>query len=496
MKIDDVIGGQFTHGGTTYQMIEAKLGGTIVWPLNYTYSIVSASVVYSAGSYLYAKGSAATGGNYAYLVGDVNVYANGVYIRTISNASLVPTLPQNTWFTVNSSNSILASNLGTTPTSTHSEQVTATYGNSSVTVTITQEANIESVASATATGDRHYYGPTDVASSNYWVDFRSDKYTSPSSAAPASGATTQALWATLTLSAGHTEVYTRHYNQDALVVYSYTSGATSEPTTVSNYYTNLTEQSGPTAISDNATITGSAAGFTRSNLVVTVSSELDVEHIEGTSPNQYGRKVTFRATNNNDSNTYQDVTLYQAVNRIENTSSNTARSWGTVYDTNTPDDYKASLSLNRYNSSSSTCPAGGGTATITITADHRNTKVTHHPYTDTTITTYTWSSGSTSTNTTTTTGETTDTPVVTRVPDSPTPSSNGSWATISGSTLTIASRGTDLAYTGRSAVISITNGDAYGYDMVYQAKNQRTSSYVYDVGVVILHESATLPATE
>lgn len=482
MRIDDVIGGKLAG----YEMVEAKFNGTVVWPLNYTYLITAARVVYSAGSAIYAKGSYAWDGNYAYVLGTVNVYINGVLVNTLTDVRLTPTVEQGSWFSVDTSLNILGNNLGTIPSAQHNETVTVAYGNSSTTVTVSQQANVKTPTSYTPTGSKHYGLPT-VTASDYQVDFSTNKYGSAASAAPASGATTTALQATLSVTASHIEVTTTPWTQDAYVVYTYTSGASSDGT-IADYYSG-TDTSSPVSVTDTPTISGSAAGFTRSGMYVTIASE-------GTTSYPSGRSVTYTASvSKMGGGTAQDtVTLYQALNKVEGTSSNTTRSWGNPYDTNTQSDYTASLSLNRYNTSSSPAPAGGGTATITITANHKNTKITHRPYTDTTVTTSTWSSGSTSTSTSTNSGEATDTPVVTTITDSPTPTSSQNWATISGSTLTIASRGTSPSSTYRYATISVTNGTASATELVYQAKNGSTTGYLYDLAISISLSTGTIPA--
>ena len=58
-KLDDILSGQVLIGGVRYVAREMKCNGKVVWPLNYTYSLVSGSmkVNYSEGTQLYADGS-------------------------------------------------------------------------------------------------------------------------------------------------------------------------------------------------------------------------------------------------------------------------------------------------------------------------------------------------------------------------------------------------------------------------------------------------------
>jgi len=479
MKIDDVIEGKVKIGNTVYNMVEAKINGTVVWPLNYTYVIVSGSVLvsYSEGSYIYASGS-----NFALVTADINVYVNNVYVRTITGATLSPSFQSGSAFHAEG-NQIHGSDLETTPTSTHPETVTVSYGSASTTVTITQEANLKLIDGYTPTGSKRYdYTQTTTEYSNYNVSLSSDKYDSSGSAAPASGANTTDLRATLSCYATHDEQDTTPYTQDASRQYHYTSHPTTYYyETVSNYYSGRDVTRTAIGVSDTATITGSATGFTRDGMYVTIASE-------GTDPYPNGRSCTYTATVNKQGGgtATGTVTLYQALNEIENIASDTQRTYGSNYTTQSNDNYTAYISALQYTSSSSPAPAGGGTATLVISASHDHTETVKRDWTDTTYYTYTWSSGALSYDDEVTgTGTETVSSTTTTVPDSVTPTSSQTWATVSGSTLTIASRGTQYGASYRYTTISIANGTASDSVTVYQAKNTYTSSTLYDLSISI-----------
>ena len=492
MKIDDVTGGQININGTTYDMVEAKVNGVVVWPSNvvYTYQIVASTVqtIYSGvENYIRADGA-----NYAYIIGDVNVYANGVFVRTITGASLTPVLRADTAFHLNAYGSILGDDLWRSEKSVRTETVDVHYDTSaSVTASVTQEANIKTETSRTATGSKKY-GIATITYSDYQVSISADKYTSAIAAAPASGALTTALRATLSVSASHLETGTRPWTQDALVSYSYTSGATSSAT-VTDYYSG-TETDSPVSVTDTPTISGGATGFTRNNLYVTIASE-------GTTAYPAGRSATYTATVTKigGGTVTASVTLYQLKNEIVNTTDNTVRTTGTAYDTNTQDNYNVLLNVSNFTTTSTAALASGSEASMAITASHRNIKITHTPYTDTTTYRYTWSSGAISTDTETTTGVIDGDPVYTTITDSPTPTVSGegfSLEQLSGTWYVIvASRGTVSSMSARSGLIEVSNGDASASQRVWQARNWYTEEYVMDLSVVIDYSGAMLPST-
>ena len=313
MTMEDVTGGKVKIGNTVYEMVEAKYNGTVVWPLHpavITYQIITNSVVvtYSAGNTLYASGS-----NYVTVTANVEVYADGVYQRTISGATLTPTLQSGSHFYI-SGDTVKGYDLALVEQGPFSETVTFSYQNDSVTRTITQEENVKTKISDTAYGSKKY-GTSTTEYMNYQLNFYSNKYNSQASPAPASGATTSASRATLTCTASHIEVVMTPWTQDATITYSYTSRPGQTFTETETDYYSGTESSS-SSVSDTTeavnSITGSATGFTRSGLYVTVASEGSTEY-------QNGRSVTYTAKvlqlNNN---TYLTVTetLYQEANVV------------------------------------------------------------------------------------------------------------------------------------------------------------------------------------
>ena len=85
--IDIVAGGRVNIGGNVYPIDEIKVRpvgasqGQVVWPTAntaLTYQIVSYRVAYSSGSIILANG-----GNYAYCVGDVKVFRDGIEVQTL-----------------------------------------------------------------------------------------------------------------------------------------------------------------------------------------------------------------------------------------------------------------------------------------------------------------------------------------------------------------------------------------------------------------------------
>lgn len=490
MKIDDVIGGQFTHNGVTYQMVEAKLGNTVVWPLNYTYQILTNTLVvaYTASiNYINAGGT-----NYATVTADVNVLVNGTVVSTITGASLTPSFQSGTAFYA-SGDEIHGYDLGTSSKAQRTETVTVSYGNDSTTVSITQEANVITTDSITAYGSKKYKTSQTVTTySNYYLLLSSNKYSSASVAAPASGATSQADQATLSYTASHYEEDTTPWTQDAQQKYHWSS----HPTTyyyyiIEDYYigSEVTRQA---TVYDTPTISGSATGFTRSGMSVSIASE-------GTTEYTNGRSCTYTATVNKLSGgTITDtVTLYQAKNiKTDDQLVISEKSYGSPYETYSDTNYTVTLTVGNFIDSSIQAPASGGTTTVTVSgASHTHTVTVLKDWTRTAYHYYTWSSGAHSQTSPAYYDNGTDTvsSTPTTVTDNPTPVSSQSWATISGTTLTIASRGTTYSSTNRNATISVTNGDAYREATVWQAPNGRTQEYLYDLAIQIAH-SGPFPA--
>lgn len=488
MKIEDIVGGKFKSGNKTFEMVEAKYGGEIVWPVNvaYTYEIVVNTVIvtYSAGNILYASGS-----NSVSVTADVKVYANGVYRRTISGATLTPTLQSGSEFYI-SDKSVKGADRQFTPYPRVDEYVTFSYENSFITRQISQEANVQTLVSATPYGSKKY-GQTSTTYGLYQVNFSADKYTSISSAAPASGATSGSALATLSCYAEHYEFYSTPWTQDATLVYSYTSRPGQTFSEVDTDYYSGTEQS-QSVISDTIEAQNSiylyagGEGFSRNGMDVSIASE-------GVLDRPSGRSATYRARVLKDNGTYitQDVTLYQAKNEIVQDVPTTTRHWGSPTTTVSDDNYVVSLDANQYKSSSNPAPASGGTAALIISASHRHIETTSTPWQDVTYHTYTWSSGATNSTTPTVTdsGAQTSTETST-VQDTVTPSFSGSHTGFSfidnNTKVSIASEGTSVYSSGRTATIVASNNSASASLVLYQEHNVAGNwVYVYDLSVAI-----------
>lgn len=310
MKMENVQGGKL--GGTNYQMVEAKFNGVVVWPISQpvviTYSILSVNVNYSAGNTLYASGA-----NYATFTGSIQEYHDGQAYGSPFSAPLTPSgIYESNPRVYISGNAVYGMDLGTNEYSDTYWTVALTYHGANNSAYVSQQENVKTVTDRQPTGSKTY-GSSSTEYSNYQMTFSSNKYTHSFAGdeAPASGATTSALAATLSVSnMQHLEVDTTPWTQDALVSYHYTSHPETTLTqTVSNYYSGSDVTRSEWVADSLYDITGSAAGFTRNNMTVTVDSE-------GTQNLPSGRSVTYTArVQKHDSSFFtQQVTLYQQAN--------------------------------------------------------------------------------------------------------------------------------------------------------------------------------------
>lgn len=170
------------------------------------------------------------------------------------------------------------------------------------------------------------------------------------------------------------------------------------------------------------TISGSGTGFSRSGSTVTASNR-------STTVGSL-RSVTYSASYGTSTNS---VTIYQQANSQNNA--------GITYGT-----WSVSVVANRYTSADSPCPASGGTCTITRSASR--TRVQNYSYT----------SGATSTAS------------LSNETGTPTLSISGTGASLSGTTVTWASRGTTTG-AARSATITANMSGVTATENVYQEKN-------------------------
>ena len=116
-------------------------------------------------------------------------------------------------------------------------------------------------------------------------------------------------------------------------------------------------------------------------------------------------------------------------------------------------DWQVSVSANRYTTTSSPCPASGGTCTITASATRTRNQ------------SYSYTSGATSTE------------AISNETGTPTLSISGTGASLSGTTVTWVTRGTEYSTTTRSAIVKATMDTVTAEEVVYQAKNEYTEEW-------------------
>lgn len=321
MKIDDILGGKMKHGSTVFDIVEAKYNGVVVWPLNsaITYQVVSGTpyfvfynqneqMVYSADK-LKADGSL-----HAKMFGDVRVLENGVVKQTLPSVELHLALPSTSPFTI-IDNSVYGNNLGTTETSQQSSLVHVSYETSFPINggTLYQEANVRTV---TSTDYGNWQTISDVPTGSpygYHVSIGATQYIHSTTAdeCSAAGGSTQLFFPSG--SCYHLQDVDRTRTRTVTENCTYTAtGSTvhAEP------QANQTETVPWIAtIEDTPTITGSATGFTRNGMTVSIANR-------GTNNNDQtssaARSVTYTATNGSGANTVTaTVTIYQEANAPE-----------------------------------------------------------------------------------------------------------------------------------------------------------------------------------
>lgn len=295
--------------GTT-QMDKVYLGDTQVWPTSQpiTYVITSAYVYYTGDGLtnrLYASGL-----NYAYVLGTVEVRQGGTVIQTLTNVTLTPTVGSSQRIFAQGYY-IYAQGLGTTPYNSETVSVTASYPGASpysVSGGVTQEGNqIEGTTYEynTVYDTAHRYSTWSPVAGTYFATITSSKYTSTATACYAGG-NGSAGENILTIVAGHTEQETVHtpYTTYRRPKYTWTSTSQSygEWTT---YTTGVEDTTGEdTTVADTPSISVSDNYFTISGTNVKIPSE-------GTTPYNDGRSVLITATNNTGSGS---VRIYQEAN--------------------------------------------------------------------------------------------------------------------------------------------------------------------------------------
>lgn len=359
MKIEDVTGGKVKTGNTVYNMVEAKFGGVVVWPLNatVTYQVVSGTpyfvfyneyeqMVYSADK-LRADGSL-----HAKMFGDVRVLENGVVKQTLLSVELHLTLPSSSPFSIYD-NSVYGQNLGTTETSQQSSSVYVSYETSFPINggTLYQEANVRTVVS---TDYGSWTTISDTPTGNpysYHVAIGATQYTHQTSSdeCSAAGGSTQLYFPSGTCY--HLQAFNRTRTRTVTENCTYTAtGSTihAEPkpnqTETVPWIATIEDTPTVTIVSGDTT----AFHFNASTLAVSIDSR-------GTTPGSQ-RSMTFRATN---SNVTADVTVYQEANVATTTY---------VYDLSIVIDYNGNLPYTSGNYGVTGCSKRTPTTTYTSQA--------------------------------------------------------------------------------------------------------------------------------
>lgn len=484
MTIDDIIDAKV---GTT-QVMAMYMGNEKVWPRNFVVTYVidtsSISIEYSEGTKLYANGS-----NYAAFYANILEYHNGVYDHTNTHQRLIVSLPASSIFYIEN-NTVKGYNLGANGYGERNAVVYVAYDTLEPVQGgyVGQEANVPTVDYNTyndVAGTPYVDGYTD---SDYFVSISSNRYTSTSTAAPASG-TTSATRAYLTVVAYHnqTEIIRTPWTRYATPHYTWTSGATSVGDPVVDRRWSEQSSGATERVTDTATITGGGSGFTLSGNYVSVASE-------GTTEYTSGRNTYFYATNGTASDS---VRLFQARNVITETVPTSETQWGTPVVTTTDHSYVVTFDVSQYKTSANPAPASGGYAMLILGGSHTRTTETATPWSTVSYNTYVWSSGAESYSTPSVIDSGTDRDYVDEaIVDTPTVAFSGSHDgfTLESDRVTMDNRGTS-AGAARSATLVATNGEASASVTVYQERNRvESTSYAYDRAIAIQHEG-DLPST-
>lgn len=306
--MQDVLGGKL--GGTTLTMVEAKYNGVVVWPLQSTttYEVSSAYLVYYRdGAEIYTYNYIpADGSVYAKCFGDVKVYENGVYSRTLSWVELEVSLTSGSSLYI-SDNEIHGPDRGYVETPAQAATVMATYGGSLPRSAgqITQEANVKTASGSPTYGEKVYDYEHQVQGEpyGYHVELSATDFYTEARAASA-GLNTTSLSVS---NAYHWLPTITPYTQTVSQHYTYTARpqGRDETRTISDTESvdeRILDSVSPTKVSGDSAIT-------LSGLVVTLPSR-------GTTPGEM-RSATFRAVNGD---AQDEVTIYQQRNRIESTT--------------------------------------------------------------------------------------------------------------------------------------------------------------------------------
>lgn len=315
MKMEDVTGGQMKIGSTTYNMVEAKINGTVVWPINtaITYEIQSYTVYYySYGQWISGATQIPASGGYVRVFGNVKKTEGGTS-TVLTDVELTFSRIQASGDLFLSDNKLYGPDRGTTVSSQDSAVAWVVYMTSAEQGigTIYQQANVKTAYGSPSDTTIIDYDHPGTPSITYSVSLSANKYrkTTSSDVCPASG-TASGDYVQLYCSAEHTTTTPYPYTIYRTQNYKYTAtGNTLYPETTV-YDSGTTNVTSTTTDDVSGSITGSATGFTRNGLRVTIANRLKDIGAE--------RHVTYTATNGNASSS---VTLYQQANAYISTTS-------------------------------------------------------------------------------------------------------------------------------------------------------------------------------
>ena len=295
----------------TRQVSAIYLGDTLVWPaVPMIYVITDAWLQYSSGSTINAAGS-----NYAYALGNVNVYRGTTFIRTIYDAHLDVSVSSQDFYVTRpaglSYDVIKGNNLGTSTTSdVKTASVTASYrGDTHSAGSVTQERNIQTTTAQTVRVEGTPVITQDEVPNSRYVDLVISRYRTSNDVCPAYGGT-----ANMSYSGGHymANYSTTDWEDWTTLTHTFTSGSVVvDPAVIT-----ATGQYGPTmvgdpwGVADNISAPTLPAWLTFSNGVLTIASE-------GTNTYQSGRSASLTITNGYASDT---ETVYQQYNVVEEIS--------------------------------------------------------------------------------------------------------------------------------------------------------------------------------
>ena len=369
---------------------------------------------------------------------------------------------------------------------------------------ISQEYNHE--YTTTYEGEKVWNHSTDTLKyTNYTFTFSASNYSTISSKCAPTGGT-----AYLNLAASHLVETWADYTRTDTVVHTFESGYSynSYPVVNGNDIYDASYVNDVSAGNTSVTTQVYSSGFTLSGMTVTVdnmhTTPYPTVYVAGTA---YGRSATYRATLTKQDGTTEtkDVTLYQAVNKVESRVPELSEKYYGSPSTDTENgSYYAHIYSSKYGPGNTACPASGngenGENILTLAAGHQTRTKTTTPWTRYYRELLTWSTNETSytdwdfydSDNDVSYGNWTD--VADNYTVSVTQPATGDPFIINGTNVTIPSEGTTYLPNGRSATITISNNAKAGVTdsiVLSQAANYRTVTYSYSLYVSI-GQSGTL----